>query len=86
MRRSKIILSTIRDNIYIPKTHVPFSNQIDFLTYDSEELLYGGMAGGGKSDALLMASLQYVEEKFIPAGENKIEYTKSNTASGNKQS
>ena len=42
IRRSKIILSTIRDNIYIPKTHVPFSNQIDFLTYDSEELLYGG--------------------------------------------
>ena len=74
IRRSKIILSTIRDNIYIPKTHVPFTNQIDFLTYDSEELLYGGMAGGGKSDALLMASLQYVEEKFIPVGENKIEY------------
>lgn len=74
IRRSKIILSTVRDNIYIPDTHVPFSNQIDFLTYDAEEILYGGMAGGGKSDALLMSALQYVEEKFIPEDENKVEY------------
>ena len=39
------------------------SNQAIFLTYPSEELLYGGMAGGGKSDALLMSALQYVSEK-----------------------
>jgi predicted phage terminase large subunit-like protein len=31
------------------------------LTTDKKEVLYGGAAGGGKSDALLMAALQYVE-------------------------
>ena len=32
------------------------------------------MAGGGKSDALLMSSLQYIDEKFIPEGEDKQVY------------
>lgn len=31
-----------------------------FLGLDAREALYGGAAGGGKSDALLMAALQYV--------------------------
>ena len=48
------------DNPYIP--HDPFLKQIEFLTLESDEGLYGGQAGGGKSDALLMAALQYVEE------------------------
>lgn len=52
--------STVIDNPYIP--HKPFLNQVHFLTHPSEELLYGGQAGGGKSDALLMAALQYVSE------------------------
>ena len=52
--------STVIDNPYIP--HKPFLNQVHFLTHPSEELLYGGQAGGGKSDALLMAALQYVTE------------------------
>lgn len=38
------------------------ANQAIFLTYPSEEILYGGQAGGGKSDALLMSALQYVSE------------------------
>ena len=42
--------------------HKPFKNQVKFLIYPSEELLYGGQAGGGKSDALLMSALQYVTE------------------------
>jgi predicted phage terminase large subunit-like protein len=35
--------------------------QAQFLLLDNKEALYGGAAGGGKSDALLMAALQYVQ-------------------------
>ena len=34
-----------------------------FLAYDGPEALYGGAAGGGKSIALLMGALQYVDYK-----------------------
>ncbi len=45
---------------YIP--HVPTPKQLAFLLLDQyEEAFYGGAAGGGKSDALLMAALQYVD-------------------------
>jgi len=57
-----LLTNTIYNNLYIP--HKPFDQQIDFLTYPAEELLYGGMAGGGKSDSLLMAALQYVGEEY----------------------
>ena len=56
----QILTDTVYNNPYIP--HDPFDQQIDFLTYPAEELLYGGMAGGGKSDSLLMGALQYVQE------------------------
>ena len=56
----QILEATVLNNPYIP--HKPFNNQITFLTYPTEELLYGGQAGGGKSDALLMSALQYVTE------------------------
>ena len=51
---------------YIP--HKPTSKQIAFLLLDSyREAFYGGAAGGGKSDALLMAALQYVDNQFYNA-------------------
>ena len=42
--------------------HEPFFEQAHFLAYTGEELLFGGAAGGGKSDCLLMAALQYVHK------------------------
>ena len=40
--------------------HEPTEKQQQFLALDCREAIYGGAAGGGKSDALLMAALQYV--------------------------
>lgn len=39
--------------------HKPHPKQAEFLALDAREALYGGAAGGGKSDALLMGALQY---------------------------
>lgn len=47
-------------NKYIP--HKPYPKQAAFLALNSIlEGFYGGAASGGKSDALLMAALQYVD-------------------------
>lgn len=52
-------LTKPRLNEYIP--HRPTPKQSAFLLLSAREALYGGAAGGGKSDALLMAALQYVD-------------------------
>jgi predicted phage terminase large subunit-like protein len=44
---------------FIP--HRPTPKQAAFLLLNCLEAFYGGAAGGGKSDALLMAALQYVD-------------------------
>lgn len=47
-----------RSGRYCP--HDPTARQSEFLALNGLEALYGGAAGGGKSDALLMAALQHV--------------------------
>jgi hypothetical protein len=57
-------------HVALPERYVPGgTSRLDdnekqriFLADERRELLYGGAAGGGKSDALLMAALQYVEQ------------------------
>ena len=38
----------------------PQKKQVDFLSRSEYEVLYGGAAGGGKSDALLVEALRQV--------------------------
>jgi hypothetical protein len=59
---------TILQNPYIPQDHKPHPKQVEFLLATDqktekpyEEILFGGSGGPGKSDALLMSALQYVE-------------------------
>ncbi len=52
-------LTTPKLTRYIP--HQPTIPQTAFLLLEDREALYGGAAGGGKSDALLMGALQYVD-------------------------
>src|SRR4051794_3253636 len=53
-------ITTVCRNPWIP--HNPHPKQAAFLLHDHvEEVLYGGAAGGGKTDALLMGALQYVD-------------------------
>lgn len=52
-------LLTPRMTPYIP--HVPTPKQHAGLLLPQREVMYGGAAGGGKSDWLLMGALQYVD-------------------------
>lgn len=51
---------TPRTTEYI--VHRPYPKQAAFMILDCKEAFYGGAAGGGKSDALLMCALQYVDQ------------------------
>lgn len=44
---------------YVP--HIPSVKQSAFLLLNVRDALYGGAAAGGKTDALLMSALQYVD-------------------------
>ncbi len=50
---------TVLENPWIP--HDPHPKQAEFLLLPHREAFYGGAAGGGKSEALLMGALQYVQ-------------------------
>ena len=54
----KNILSPKRTK-YIP--HTPTVKQTAFLLLNNLDVFFGGACAGGKSDALLMAALQYVD-------------------------
>jgi predicted phage terminase large subunit-like protein len=43
------------------RPHPPSKKQRAFLELECREAFYGGAAGGGKSDALIMGALQYVD-------------------------
>lgn len=58
-RAALIKATTPRLNKYIPQAPTP--PQAAFLLLETREALYGGACGGGKSSALLMAALQYVD-------------------------
>lgn len=49
----------VRWSEYIP--HEPTEKQHAYLWVNTLEALFGGQVGGGKSDALLMSALQYVD-------------------------
>jgi predicted phage terminase large subunit-like protein len=52
---------TILENRWIPESHRPTAKQAEFLMSPQLEVLYGGAAGGGKTDGLLMAALQFAD-------------------------
>lgn len=55
-------MHAFRPRIVEPYTqHIPHPTQQLFLCQGAEEVMFGGAAGGGKSDALLMSALQYVD-------------------------
>lgn len=52
----------ILDRVVNPySTHRPSPKQRAFLDLDAEEALFGGSGGGGKTDTLILAALQYVD-------------------------
>lgn len=48
--------------------HPPSKKQRSFLELDAEEAFYGGAAGGGKSDGLILGALQHVDVPGYSAG------------------
>lgn len=48
--------------------HKPSPTQQLFLSLDAEEVFYGGAAGGSKTDSLILAALQYIDQPNYSAG------------------
>lgn len=61
-KKRQELLQLATPRIVEPYTkHIPHPTQQVFLSLKDKEVFFGGSAGGGKSDALLMAALQYVD-------------------------
>jgi phage terminase large subunit-like protein len=56
---AEVLEQTLALNPYIP--HVPWPKQLAFLELECLDALFGGSAGGGKSDALLMGALMFAD-------------------------
>src|SRR5206468_9560004 len=54
-----LLKATVLENYWITST--PTAKQAEFLALDVGEAFFGGAAGGGKSEALLMAALQFID-------------------------
>lgn len=57
-RLAQLAIPRVVDPYFV---HIPHPKQQLFLSLQGREAMYGGAAGGGKSDALLMAAAQYVD-------------------------
>ena len=61
-----LLIDAVADKVIAKKRgycpHKPHRKQREFLAIQDLEALYGGAAGGGKSDALLMAALEHVDK------------------------
>lgn len=61
-KQREALLRTMTPRIVEPYiAHIPHPKQQVFLSLLCREAMYGGAAGGGKSDAVLMSALQYVD-------------------------
>lgn len=58
-------IQRVLNNPYIP--HTPTQKQWEFLMAENKDVFFGGAAGPGKTDALLMAALMYVDESDYAA-------------------
>jgi predicted ribonuclease YlaK len=58
-----VLLATVLANPWIPRKvrDSLTDRQAEFLSLECREAMFGGAAGGGKSFAVLMAALQYVD-------------------------
>ena len=59
-RRVRVETKDVGDSLARWCPHVPWPKQRMFLDCEALEVFYGGAAAGGKSDAILMAALEYV--------------------------
>lgn len=66
IRQARAEKSLVVVKPYCP--HQPSPKQKLYLALDCEEAFYGGAAGGGKSDALIEAALQYIDVPSYSAG------------------